>query len=291
MIGVRILQAVHVVHPDALDDATRGERAHEGMCFCENPGSFHADPQQAADVKEAPVVGFMSCGLPAGQAVGLLFQKHVQPVITGGIAGGSVQDHRDVPGIPVLQLREGLGKRFGMEGKGRLMIAKDKFAFPDLQFEVTLFQHASVRPAEYGQKNLSVEPFLAWTPVDVKEVGIHGGRAVLQDVAPPWIVFGIGRHMIRYDVHNAGDAGVLQGIRELLEPRPPAQVGVEGARVTHIIPVPAAGDGGGHGAEVDGICPQPFQIGNRARGIGEGEGGGQLEPVCRSVPHHARSQS
>jgi len=45
-------------------------------------------------------------------------------------------------------------------------------------------------------------------PVDVKEVGIRGAPALLQDVHPPWVLQA-GRHVVGHDVEKKPHATAL----------------------------------------------------------------------------------
>ena len=174
-----------------------------------------------------------------GETVDLLFQ-FVQLREPGLEFRGAPHDH------PV-------GLR--VERQAAVVVADEQPAVVDAERQLLVAQHVAVEVAQDRQQHAVVlqEDGLAvgGMPVDIEELGVLGGGAVLQHVAPPG-VFGAGGHVVGHEVEQQPHAVVMQLFGELLELLVGADFGVDAHGVGDVVAVRTAAPGlePGRGVEV-----------------------------------------
>ncbi len=96
-VVTRIVEAVHVIDPEAVDPSLRQQLEGECMGALEDHRVFHADRGKLVDVEKSPIVDFLHGNTPVREPVCLHREQSVEAVEAPGASLDPVQrDHRTV---------------------------------------------------------------------------------------------------------------------------------------------------------------------------------------------------
>ena len=122
-------------------------------------------------------------------------------------------------------------------------VANQKAAIAPLHLDLFIFEHLTVVLAKDRNENFVAELFLRGMPLDVKVRGVRTGRAILENIPPPFVLRAGDRHVIGDDVENLPEVVAAERFAEILMAGRAAEFFVYTAVVHHIVAVHAAFSG------------------------------------------------
>ena len=120
------------------------------------------------------------------------------------------------------------------------MVADRKRDAIATQAQIAVLEHATVMVGQHREEHDVPQARLRWVPVDVEVRGVAAGRAVLQHVPPPRIVWAADGHVIGHDVEHLPESGAPERFGQSRMPGRAAELAIDGSRIDDVVAVRAA---------------------------------------------------
>lgn len=189
------------------------------------------------------------------------------------------------PGVgaqPRQRVAEDLRVALRAEREGAVVVFDHQPSILEAELQLAPLQDPAVLVAQDGEQDLPPQLGLGRGPVDVERAGVMGAASVLQDVVPPGIVVGPDTHVIGDDVDQQAHLPGRQRFVQARQVVVAADLGVDGGRVDHVVPVDAPWPGLQNGRRVEIGDAQRVPVVHQPERVAEGEVLGELDPVRRA---------